>query len=192
MGWQESQLKPYIGGALIHLARGVIINQKSDNVSLVGCLTCPACNAAERSPYWQDRQWQLFTCAGCGLIYLDPMPGPDLLAALYHNAYDDAQTGYFAKPDVKLRRSMIRLRIIRRFSKSGGGNFLDVGCNGGFMVEAARRTGFAAWGIEPDAVSLEYARKHFPGNQYFHGLIADFDPKDASGAPIRFDVAYCS
>jgi len=41
-------------------------------------------------------------------------------------------------------------------------------------------------------VSLGYAREHFPDNQYFHGLIADFDPKDASGGPIRFDVAYCS
>ncbi len=115
-----------------------------------------------------------------------------MLAELYHDAYDGTQTGYFAKPRAKLRRSMIRLRIIRRFAGRSGKSFLDIGCNGGFMVEAARRAGFTAWGLEPDAVSLEYARKHFPDNQYFHGLIADFDPKDANGAAVRFDVAYCS
>ncbi len=162
------------------------------DASLTGCSSCPACNAGARSPYCRDKQWELFTCDACGLIYLDPMPGPETLAAMYHDAYEDAQTGYFAKPDLKLRRSLIRLRIIRRFAKITGGNFLDVGCNGGFMVEAARRIGFAAWGIEPDAVSLGYARKHFSDNQYYHGLISDFDPRDRNGAPVRFDVAYCS
>jgi len=162
------------------------------DASLTGCSACPACNAVARAPYCPDGQWPLFTCALCGLIYLDPMPGPTALAALYHNAYDGARTGYFAKSDSKLRRSLVRLRIIRRFGKAGGGNFLDVGCNGGFMVEAARRTGFTAWGIEPDVVSLDYARRHFPDNRYFHGLISDFDPRDANGAPIQFSVAYCS
>lgn len=166
------------------------------DASLTGCSACPACNAVARAPYCQAQDWQLFACLACGLIYLDPMPGPTVLAALYHDAYDGAQTGYFAKSDSKLRRSLVRLRIIRRYRKTRGGNFLDIGCNGGFMVEAARRTGFTAWGIEPDAVSIDYARKHFPGNQYFHGLIADFEPKDTrkdnNAAPVRFDVAYCS
>ncbi len=177
---------------MIHWVWGATINQQSEFISLAASSLCPACNAAARSLYYRDKQWHLFTCAACGLIYLDPMPGPDMLAALYYNAYDDAQTGYFAKPDAKLRRSLTRLHIIRRYIKTGSGNFLDVGCSGGFMVEAARRAGFTAWGIEPDRVSLDYARKHFPDNQYFHGLIADFDPRDASGGPIRFDVVYCS
>jgi len=119
------------------------------------------------------------------------MPGPEALAALYHDAYDGAKSGYFAKPDAKMRRSLIRLRILRRYAKPGG-NFLDIGCNGGFMVEAARQSGFAAWGLDPDAVSIGYARAHFPQNQYFQGLISDFDPRDKNGAPVRFSAAYCS
>lgn len=161
------------------------------DTSLICCPSCPACNAAARAPYCRDGQWELFTCGGCGLIYVDPMPGAETLDALYQDAYDGAQTGYFAKPESKLRRSLIRLRIIRRFAKTRGGKFLDIGCNGGFMVEAARRSGFTAWGVEPDAVSLAYARAHYPGNQYFQGLISDFDPRDAQNAAIRYDVAYC-
>lgn len=162
------------------------------DASLTGCPYCPACNAGARSRYYEEKQWQLYACDACGLIYLDPMPGPGLLAELYHDAYGQAQTGYFAKPQAKLRRSRIRMRVIQRFAKKSGGNFMDVGCNGGFMVEAARRAGFAAWGVEPDAVSVDYARRHFSGNRFFQGLIADFKPEDSNGAPILFDVVYCS
>ncbi len=152
---------------------------------------CPACNATQRRPYHQHGQWELYLCAGCGLIYLDPMPDAATLASMYHNAYDDASTGYFSKPESKLRRSSTRIRIIKRLGGFSGGNFLDVGCNGGFMVEAARRGGFQAWGVEPDPVSVEYARTHYPANNYFNGLIADFDPKDSNGAPVKFNAAYC-
>lgn len=159
---------------------------------MTACPSCPACDALARSPFYRQQGWELFTCGACGLVYLDPMPTEASLAAMYHDAYNGAETGYFAKPRTKLRRSLTRLRIIRRFAGAVGVKFLDIGCNGGFMVEAARRSGFTAWGIEPDSVSLDYARKHFPANHYFHGLIADFAPQDKDGAPIRFDVAYCS
>ena len=163
-----------------------------DTSGAVPCPTCPACGAAERAHYTRHGEWELFSCMRCGLIYLDPMPGPQTLAALYHNAYDNAQSGYFAKREAKLRRSLIRLRIIKR--KTGGktGNFLDIGCNGGFMAEAARISGFTAWGVEPDGVSLAYARENFPLNHYFHGRLEDFTPENCTGALLAFDVAYCS
>lgn len=164
----------------------------ASDASLIRSPTCPACDAAERRPYYRHETWELFSCEVCRLIYLDPMPGPATLATIYHDAYNGAQTGYFTKTSSKLRRSSKRLRIIRRFSKTSGGNFLDVGCNGGFMVEAARRVGYTAWGIDPDLVSLEYARAHFPDSRYFHGVIDEFDPRDSVGAAVRFDMAYCS
>jgi len=153
---------------------------------------CPACNGAPRQSYFRHGQWQLYTCASCGLIYLDPAPAPETLAALYNDAYQGTQTGYFAKPELKLRRSLIRVRIIQRYVKSGAGNFLDIGCNGGFMVEAARRKGFTGWGIDLDPVSIDYARRSYPGNQFFYGPVSDFDPRDPQGAPVTFAAAYCS
>ncbi len=157
-----------------------------------GAAKCPACDCAARERYFSDAEWQLYTCAACGLVYLDPAPGPEALAALYHDAYAGAQTGYFAKPQAKLRRSLIRLRIIQRHAISTGGNFLDIGCNGGFMVEAARRKGFTAWGVDLDRVSIDYARAHFPDSHFFHGAVSEFDPRGADGAPVRFTAAYCS
>lgn len=110
---------------------------------------------------------------------------------MYHDAYDGASTGYFSKPESKIRRSLIRVRIIEKFAGKTGGSFLDVGCSGGFMVEAAHQRGFNAWGVELDLVSVEYARTHYPANTYFHGLIGDFVPTDSNGTPVKFNAAYC-
>ena len=153
---------------------------------------CPACGGAARQSYFRHGQWQLYACVSCGLIYLDPVPAPETLAALYTDAYNGTQTGYFAKPELKLRRSLIRVRIIQRHVKMGAGNFLDVGCSGGFMVEAARCRGFTGWGIDLDAVSIDYARQSYPLNQFFHGGVSDFVPRDPRGATVTFAAAYCS
>lgn len=112
------------------------------------------------------------------------MPTNAQLAAEYENAYQDTTTGYFEKVAKKMRRSRGRIRQIKKYAP--GRRFLDVGCNGGFMVEAAREHGFEACGVEVDGVSVAYAREHYPENQYFHGLVEDFR------ADRGFDLIYSS
>ncbi len=153
---------------------------------------CPACGQAHRRLYFATAGARLYECLECGLVYLDPLPGSEELDALYTDAYAGAQTGYFAKPEKKLRRSRIRARIIARLFKRSNGRFLDIGCNGGFMVEAARALGFDAWGIDPDPVSVRYAQQHFPDNHFICSSLEDFLPVDTHGMPARFDVIYCS
>ena len=54
------------------------------------------------------------------------------------------------------------------------------------VVEAAREAGLDAWGLEVDGVSLAYAREHYPKNNYFLGLVEDFQPDQG------FDLIYTS
>ena len=145
---------------------------------------CQICGNDAPAIFASKNGYQLYQCQDCHLVYVDPMPSADELAALYNNAYDEATAGYFAKSDKILRRSRRRLARIGR--KVAGGRFLDIGCNGGFTVEAAREHGFEAFGIELDAVSLAYAQDHFPANNYFHGRIENYPVKNL------FDVVYCS
>lgn len=126
----------------------------------------------------------LYRCGDCATVYLHPMPDEAALAALYTDAYDGALSGYFSKVDKKLRRSRARMKRLAR--RVPGGRFLDVGCNGGFMVEAARERGFDAHGVELDPVSLRYAREHYPANAYFEGRIEDYAPD------TPFDLIYSS
>ena len=127
---------------------------------------------------------ELFECAACGLVYLDPMPEPAALDQLYSDAYDGASEGYFRKVPQKMRRARGRMRQIAALVPRG--RFLDVGCNGGFMVEAARERGFEAHGVDLDPVSIAWAKDHYPGGEFFAGRIEDYQ----TGAP--FDAVYCS
>ena len=150
------------------------------------CPLCPACGVEARSHVISHEGMDLYRCGGCALIFLDPMPGAGDIAALYNDAYQGATTSYFAKVPAKMRRSRGRARQIRRYVHSG--RFLDVGCNGGFVVEAAREQGFDAHGIDPDPQSIAYARAHYPLATYFEGTMEDFD----GGAGGGFDAVYCS
>ena len=132
---------------------------------------------------------QLFECNGCGFVWLDPLPNGGEISALYDDAYAGATTGYFNKVQSKLARARGRVRyVVRRLSNGATGKtFLDVGANGGFMAKAAQDAGFSVCGVEPDPVSVAYAREHYPGITFLKGLLEDSDLKSQS-----FDVIYCS
>lgn len=160
---------------------------------------CQVCGAFDRRLFIRHRtaqqpgleraEWELFECLACGLVYLDPPPSAGEIAYFYHDPYAGATTSYFAKSKAKLKRSATRLRIMLRHLQddAAGKSFLDIGCNGGFMVEAARLAGFRATGIEPDRNAVSYARQHFPENEFLHGLLED---SRLNGR--KFDVIYCS
>ncbi len=148
-------------------------------------LACPVCRSAECTDFMTHKGLELFTCGQCATIFMHPLPTAEDIAGLYDDSYDGATSGYFSKPDKKMRRSRGRVKYLKGFVS--GGKFLDIGCNGGFMVEAAREAGFEAQGLDLDGVSIAYAREHYPQNTYFHGSVEDF----AADATL-FDLAYCS
>lgn len=145
---------------------------------------CPACETPDPRAYYADNQGTLYRCRGCGLIFLDPLPDPATVTALYDNAYGDATTGYFAKARRKRARARRLMPKLRR--RARGPDFLDIGCNGGFLVEAAREFGFTATGIDMDPVSIAYARQHFGQNRFLAGTL------DAVPGEERFDVITCA
>ena len=146
---------------------------------------CPACEAPRGTPYHAHDGIDLHRCAACETVYMHPLPSSETIAGFYENSYDGASTGYFAKVDKKLKRSRGRIKYLSRFV--GSGAFLDIGSNGGFMVEAAREQGYRAVGVEIDPVSVEYARAHYPENEYFTGTVEQY-----AESGRQFDLAYCS
>ncbi len=146
---------------------------------------CPVCDGAEQVFEISARGHDLYRCGVCATVYVHGLPSNAEVAAGYDDSYDGATTGYFAKVDKKMRRSRGRIRALKKLVPSGA-RFLDVGCNGGFVVEAAREAGLDAWGLEVDNVSLAYAREHYPKNNYFLGLVESFQPDQG------FDLIYTS
>jgi SAM-dependent methyltransferase len=148
--------------------------------------SCPACLGDARRPAAIHKGMTLFECTRCRTVYMDPMPGPETLHALYDDPYEQATQSYFAKPEKKIRRARRRARMLDRHVK-GGRRFLEIGSSGGFMTEAMRERGYECTGIEPDKASIEYARRHYPNNVFFNGFFPLADQKLTA-----FDAIYCS
>lgn len=149
--------------------------------------SCPVCENADHTPYHAFKGMQFVRCASCGLVYLDPMPTPKEIATTYDGYV--GTTDYFGKADKKMKRARRRARRLKRYAQ--GNRYLDVGCNGGFMVEAARQFGFEATGMDLDPVSIAYAQEHYPENSYFQGTVEALADREAD-AGRTFDVIYCS
>ena len=46
-------------------------------------LTCAVCGAAGWGPGLRKDPYEYAACRGCGVLRLDPLPSPDVAAALY-------------------------------------------------------------------------------------------------------------
>ncbi len=157
---------------------------------------CPACGDKARTRRFADGTFTLWICKGCNLGYCDPLPDRARLEEAYTDAYAGATEGYFSKVDRKLARSRGRVRHMARYLNptipKNAARFLDVGCNGGFMVQAAVERGFAAHGLDPDPVSIAYAKAHYPKGHFTHSFLEDFQARAGLQSDERFDAIYCS
>jgi SAM-dependent methyltransferase len=146
---------------------------------------CPVCDSVTSRTFVAVRDMITYKCRSCDTVYLFPPPTQETVDALYTDAYAGASTGYFTKVEKKLRRSRGRMRRLRAFV--GSGRFLDIGCNGGFMVHAAQQLGFDPFGIDLDPISIAYAKTHYPD---CHFSITPVEQFATTAEP--FDLVYCS
>jgi SAM-dependent methyltransferase len=129
------------------------------------------------------RRLEFVRCSGCGFIWVSPAPNEADLAAFYRQYR--GTTSYAAKRDKKIRRS---LRRIRKLAKQvPGRRFLDVGCNVGFAVEAARLAGFTATGVDVDPHAVSLARAQFPEASFHAGAVEAMVETGET-----FDLVHCS
>lgn len=122
-------------------------------------------------------------CAACGAVHIDPLPAAAVLGGFYARYH--ASSAYAAKGPKKIRRTRRRIEGLRR--AVSGQSFLDIGCNLGFAVEAARQVGFTAFGIDIDTDAVAQARDRFP--------LCDFGATDIVGYAAqgrRFDLVHCA
>ena len=155
---------------------------------------CQVCNSHDCPPLIAQGGWRYRRCADCGLVFLSPMLNDDELAALYANPDSGGTRAYFRKEASKLRRARGRVRYLAKAMAGGthGRLFLDVGCSGGFMTQAAMTVGFTAWGIDPDGNAVAHAKEHYPGATYQVGGLTEFAAEFMTRTEDRFDAVYCS
>ena len=147
---------------------------------------CQVCGAGEPRHLVTQGGFRWVECPGCGFVCLDPMPS---FEAARQN--ENAGLGgffireYTRKGRSKMRRSKRRVRRLKR--RMAGERLLDVGCNVGYLLEAARRQGLEAVGVETNPILVAHAAATLPGNRFICGSIEEAD-LDADS----FDCVYTS
>lgn len=117
-------------------------------------IACPVCGGQAFTPLFEKAGEPFVRCAGCGLTLINPRPVYDQVQQVYDASYS---TFYVNKMESKRRRAARTVRRITKWVKSG--RWLDVGCSAGFIVEAAHKAGFDAYGIDVESWGVEYARR---------------------------------
>lgn len=140
---------------------------------------CPACAATAERVLGQKNDLQVSSCRSCGTLYTYCATGP--------GAGEDYDV-YYHEANLTVPPFIDKLldEIITDFAPFRQNNrLLDIGCGAGSLLEAARRAGWEAEGVEVSRPSVEHVRR--AGFKVFHGELAA-----AQYAAGQFDVVTAS
>ncbi len=144
--------------------------------------SCPACDAIEKEQCFVVDGYDIKRCLVCGTMYVETLPTPEALAAIY------TSDSYYELPPDSIRRIVAenerRMVLIRGFKPTG--RFLDIGCAHGLLLDRAKLAGYATFGVEPTSKNAEVAAAK--GHNVFNGWLNDFVAKVGEQ---RFDVITC-
>lgn len=93
------------------------------------------------------------SCARCSMVFLNPRPTQQALAAYYNDSYVYDRNVY--QESVERQKSWL-LGLFERFCKPPG-RLLEVGCSYGYFLGAARERGWKTEGIEISGKAASFA-----------------------------------
>lgn len=126
--------------------------------------------------------YQIVSCAHCGVLRLEPMPGSDVLKDYYPPVYAN-----FFEEEATLPRRILTGLYTRRLIKYLSGlldraeaDILDVGCASGHLMAAMERKnpGWRTTGVEISATAVAEGRKK--GREILEGSIEELPLPEAS------------
>jgi 2-polyprenyl-3-methyl-5-hydroxy-6-metoxy-1,4-benzoquinol methylase len=152
------------------------------------CLVCGATGA--RSLHGRG---SLLVRCRCGLVFVDPLPSVEEVAAreddAFHGGLRDETaemfTAYYRNfPDDPVVRGF-RATAAELHALTGGGKLLDVGIGTGLLLHLAGEAGFVPLGVEISPGAAEKAREEFG----VEVCVGDFLTADVGDAPAAITMA---
>jgi SAM-dependent methyltransferase len=139
-------------------------------------IICPICGGADKTVVYESRlspafdettppspyssHYRINRCA-CGLLYSSPIMDEVGVAALYEKS---SETNVAPGEEDNVRRTMRLYFELAVPHLAARERVLDIGCDMGFLLEAARAAGFVELhGIEPNPVARRIAAARLPG-----------------------------
>ena len=141
-------------------------------VDLPTPVPCPLCRTHAARFALAKNGYDIFRCAACGFLFVEPYPGEDEIRRYYNANYRAASAAWYPKAGSRARRAFVKsFRFLRQARHR---TVLDIGCGGGFMVQALARLGAEASGLDINEGGIAFARAHFPACRFYCESLADF------------------
>ena len=125
---------------------------------------CPVCKSRQTDDFRDVREYHFRKCETCQFVFLHPMPSEMVLESMY-NTGGQVTPDFYPKAKSRLHRALRIAMHLYRFAWRGP--VLDVGCGGGFQVEAFRRFGMRPTGLDISVNSIAFARNAFSKNGFY-------------------------
>lgn len=130
--------------------------------------SCPLCRKKNLEVLFKKGSRKFVKCFNDGFVFITPQPSAKELHRIYNERYFDSEEsrdktciGYWAYIDERpllLEYFDRKLDLVEKYTKKR--KILDVGCGHGFCLEAAKKRGFNAVGIDVSGYAVEYAKEH--------------------------------
>lgn len=166
------------------------LNNK-DEVLIVGqyedILTCPVCNCQDRVIFIKHKNYQLLKCKMCKLIYQTPRKRNEYLDNQYINNVSSRADYYestFIFDKLTFRKRLLKVLKLININPEGK-KILDIGCNIGSFLSAAKELGFSPTGIEPNPAAAQYCKE-----RNYDIINSFFDPNVLTGKEGFFDIIH--
>jgi SAM-dependent methyltransferase len=137
---------------------------------------CPGCRAVSADDAGAKSGYAIVRCRRCATVFTAELPTTESLHDYYSQYYGDANLSTPAFVHRRLDEIVATFGGCRRANR-----LLDVGCGAATLLEAARRAGWEAEGVEVSEAAVNNARAR--GFNVFFGGLAE-----AAYPSARFDV----
>ncbi len=119
---------------------------------------CPVCDRPDLRKVLSRKQYQLFQCRHCRIIFIPEQYYRDYnLRSQYTNDATSSSKYYSKTEEVDSCHFSFIFNQVEKFVSPG--RLLDVGCSVGHALTVARSRGWEIMGIEPNPVSADIARE---------------------------------
>ncbi|HEY6006688.1 MAG TPA: class I SAM-dependent methyltransferase [Geobacteraceae bacterium] len=145
-------------------------------------IACPLCGSPVKADIGRKGSSFFVRCLACDLIRIDPHPTDSELEEFYRDYVHHYRVEH---PDTKSLRFRSKVFPLKLMAK--GNRFLDIGCNVGFFVAAARRLGCEAYGIDVSPNAIGHARRLWPDCTFFNETLEEFAARGET-----FDMVVCT
>lgn len=130
-------------------------------IAMLSSHYCKACLESQITMLFKKNSYYFKKCVKCGLIFVDPLPQKREVLKLYDKStkaayYEEAdQEGILYAKKLKLGF----LKDLHAISFNSWQRVLDIGCGGGFFLNAVRETFDEVYGLEISSELAEFVKR---------------------------------